>query len=103
MELGKTLILGASGAVGNAARVCEALNESPSHISKVGRGLKPISPGLAARAAALAKESPIEAALAAVVEHETDLQKREELRTLFLSALQDANVRVKSRFLFRSY
>lgn len=83
MLLGQTLIDKAASVVGSRYKLAQTLNENQSFLSMVARGLKPASPALQARAAAIAGEDPRDVALNAIADQEKDPEKQAELKRLF--------------------
>ncbi len=78
----ETLIDKATAVCGTQYAVAKRLNESQSNLSKMARGLREVSPRVAARLAAIVGQDPRDAACAALVDGEPDPEKRAELAAL---------------------
>lgn len=83
MTTGQTLLDKAAQVCGSRYALAKQLHVSQAQLSEIANGKEGLSPGLAARLAAVAGDDPRDAALTAVIEKEQQPEKRARLAQLF--------------------
>lgn len=90
MESGFSLIERATDACGSRYKLAQTIQEDLSFLGKLAKGTRPMSPGIAAKLAAIAGVDPRTAALIAIVSQEKDPAERSKLAQLLSVDISDS-------------